>query len=112
MSRQAMELLLAYQWPGNVRELANVLERAVLLSSSREEITVSDLPPNILNKSYENESDQKLSSPTDSLRIEEVERTHIEKVLKLVGGNKSKAARLLGISRRKLYRKIARLRLN
>ncbi len=112
MSRQAMELLLAYQWPGNVRELANVLERAVLLSSSREEITVSDLPPNILNKSYEDGSDQKLSNPTDSLRIEEMERRHIEKVLKLVGGNKSKAARLLGISRRKLYRKIARLRLN
>jgi len=46
-----------------------VLERAVLLSSSREEITVSDLPPNILNKSYENESDQKLSNPIDSLKV-------------------------------------------
>jgi transcriptional regulator with PAS, ATPase and Fis domain len=47
-SRAAMDLLMGYNWPGNVRELANVIERSVLLSGSREEIVVDDFPEGML----------------------------------------------------------------
>jgi two-component system NtrC family response regulator len=104
-SRQAVNLLAGYYWPGNVRELANVIERAILISERREEIIGDDLPPSILQAlpapiRHKPEKDQ------DRMRRDSMAKEHIERVLKFAGGNKSKAARLLGISRKQLYQKI------
>jgi DNA-binding NtrC family response regulator len=105
VSRQAMNLLVTYHWPGNVRELANVIERAILISADRSEIIPDDLPQAIVLPSFAAE-ERKRSLNQDTLRLDSMEKEHIEKVLEFAGGNKSKAARLLGISRKKLYQKI------
>ena len=105
VSRQALNLLVTYHWPGNVRELANVIERAILISADRGEIIPDDLPQTIVLPSFATE-EQKRSQSQDTLRLDSMEKDHIEKVLEFAGGNKSKAARLLGISRKKLYQKI------
>jgi two-component system, NtrC family, response regulator AtoC len=102
---KAMELLTAYDWPGNVRELANVIERSILHSTNREEINVEDFPENIKtglsHAATNNRSQGETMQGLDSL-----EKEHIKRVLKTVKGNKSKAARLLGITRTTLYSKL------
>jgi len=105
VSRQALNLLVTYHWPGNVRELVNVIERAILISADRSEIIPDDLPQAIVLPSFATE-ERKRSLSQDTLRLDSMEKEHIEKVLEFAGGNKSKAARLLGISRKKLYQKI------
>lgn len=100
----AAERLLAYHWPGNVRELENCIERAVALARF-DELTVEDLPEKI--RSYR--ADRLIISsedPTSLVTVEELERRYIMQVLSMVGGNKSKAAQILGLDRRTLYRKI------
>jgi DNA-binding NtrC family response regulator len=106
VSKTAMDLLMEYQWPGNVRELANVLERATLISGSRKEIVHDDFPRNVVQSMPVIADHEKRKSGQDILRLDTMEKEHIERVLKFAGGNKSKAARLLGISRKKLYQKI------
>jgi transcriptional regulator with PAS, ATPase and Fis domain len=88
-----------------VRELANVIERAILISADRGEIIPDDLPQAIVLPSFATE-ERKRSLSQDTLRLDSMEKEHIEAVLEFAGGNKSKAARLLGISRKKLYQKI------
>jgi DNA-binding NtrC family response regulator len=105
VSRQALNLLVTYHWPGNVRELANVIERAILISADRSEIIPDDLPQTIVLPSFAT-VERKRALSQDTLRLDSMEKEHIEKVLEFAGGNKSKAARLLGISRKKLYQKI------
>jgi DNA-binding NtrC family response regulator len=105
VSKQAMNLLVAYHWPGNVRELANVIERAILISADRSEIISDDLPQTIALPSFAT-VERKRALSQDTLRLDSMEKEHIEKVLEFADGNKSKAARLLGISRKKLYQKI------
>lgn len=105
VSKRAMNLLMDYHWPGNVRELANIIERAVLISTDRYEIVHEDLPQTIFTPSFV-EVDKKSSLSEDALRLDIMEKEHIKKVLEISGGNKSKAARLLGISRKKLYQKM------
>jgi DNA-binding NtrC family response regulator len=105
LTKQAMNLLACYHWPGNVRELANVIERAILISADRGEVVPDDLPQTIVQPSSIAE-ERKHMLRQDTLRLDSMEKEHIEKVLELAGGNKSKAARLLGISRKKLYQKI------
>jgi DNA-binding NtrC family response regulator len=105
VSKQAMNLLVAYHWPGNVRELANVIERAILISADRSEIISDDLPQTIALPSFATVERKRVLSQ-DTLRLDSMEKDHIEKVLEFADGNKSKAARLLGISRKKLYQKI------
>jgi two-component system, NtrC family, response regulator AtoC len=106
VSKMAMDLLIEYQWPGNVRELANVLERAILISGKRDEIVSDDFPRNIVSSLPSITDHQKRKAGQNTLRLDTIEKEHIEKVLKFAEGNKSKAARLLGISRKKLYQKI------
>jgi two-component system NtrC family response regulator len=106
ISRAAMDLLIDYQWPGNVRELANVLERAILISEKRETIVSEDFPRNIVHILPPMAGHEKRKAGQDTLRLDTMEKEHIEKVLKFAEGNKSRAARLLGISRKKLYQKI------
>ncbi|MBA4419153.1 MAG: sigma-54-dependent Fis family transcriptional regulator [Syntrophus sp. (in: bacteria)] len=103
LSREAMDTFMAFSWPGNVRELSNVVQRACLLSGVREEIYLSDLPGNLLNGSGEKIQSAE-ASPGNLL--EDLERSHIERMVKIAGGNISKAARLLGISRRRIYAKL------
>ncbi len=105
-SPEAMNLLTTYDWPGNVRELANVIERSVLMSSHREEILADDLTEGILNTvSYEKDMVDPRPAAT-IMPLARMEAEYIQRVLSSVRGNKSKAARLLGISRKALYDKI------
>ncbi len=109
LSREATELLMSYEWPGNVRELTNVIERSVLLSGEREEIIVDDLPEDMLNRAPCIREGERHRSKGSPLKLSRLEEKHIEKVLTSVRGNKSKAARLLGISRKTLYSKLGRV---
>ncbi|MCX7948678.1 MAG: sigma-54 dependent transcriptional regulator [Treponemataceae bacterium] len=93
-SPEAMDLLMKYPWPGNVRELQNVVHRAALLSKD-EVIGPEGLPRDLPGEP---------SSP--SQRIEDIEREHILKVLKEVGGHRGRAAALLGVDPKTLYRKL------
>jgi two-component system response regulator HydG len=100
----AAEKLMAYAWPGNVRELENCVERAVALARF-DQITVDDLPEKV--RAYR--PDQLVVSAEDRTSIvslEELERRYVLQVLRVVGGNKSQAAQLLGLDRRTLYRKL------
>jgi transcriptional regulator with PAS, ATPase and Fis domain len=107
ISLSAMKLLTAYQWPGNVRELANVIERAILLSSMRDEIAVDDLPQSMLHPTSNNKGKPPSPSfPVEIVSLEEMDKRYIRYVMNLVGNNKVKAAQLLGISRTKLYKRI------
>ncbi len=101
---EAMKALMAYSWPGNVRELANVLERAQILAENHI-ITVDDLPENIFGAAAA--ADQ----AGDPRHLSEVERRHIQAILQQEKGNKVHAARVLGISRRSLYRLIEKYHL-
>ena len=104
--QEAMDRLIAYSWPGNVRELANLLERAVLISGDREEIETGDLPHTLLHSVLRHDSAAIKGAESTTLLLDKVEKEHIEKVLRMVAGNKSLAARMLGISRKTLYQKI------
>ncbi len=102
----AAEKLVAYAWPGNVRELQNCMERAVTLARF-EEIIVEDLPEKI--RDYRS-SHLVIAGddPAELVAMEEVERRYVMRVLEAVGGNKTHAAKVLGIERKTLYRKLDR----
>ncbi len=99
-SAAAMEALLGHAWPGNVRELEHVVERAGLLATS-DEIAVEDLM-------LRGRGDH--SPRLEEMTLEQVERYLIERALAAQGGNVSEAARVLGLSRSALYRRLAALR--
>jgi DNA-binding NtrC family response regulator len=98
----AMERIIQYAWPGNIRELQNAIERAFALSSEPE-ITLKDLPPAVLRVEEPGPAVEPVVEP---LPFEEIERRNIMAALQRTGGNKNEAARLLGIDRQRLYRKI------
>ena len=100
----ALEALVRYDWPGNVRELANVLERAQILAEDHV-ITEDDLPENLL--SYEPGA----GDEGDTQELHQMQRKHVQAVLKEARGNKVQAARALGISRRALYRLLDKYKL-
>jgi DNA-binding NtrC family response regulator len=102
---EAMQALMAYSWPGNVRELANVLERAQILAENHV-ITPEDLPENIVSATPASSTEA-----GDPRHLSEVERRHIQAIFQQEKGNKVHAARILGISRRSLYRLIEKYRL-
>ena len=99
---EAMRVLVSYEWPGNIRELANVLERAQILAENNL-ITLDDLPDTLQAMPHNVEA----SSP-DPLNLSEVERLTVRAALLKTKGNKVHAAKLLGISRRALYRLLAK----
>ncbi len=103
---EALKALKAYAWPGNVRELANVLERAQILAENYV-ITVEDLPENVMMVATSFET-----TKGDPRHLSEVERRHVQAVLHEEKGNKVHAARVLGISRRSLYRLIEKYHLD
>jgi DNA-binding NtrC family response regulator len=104
LADEALEVLLRYDWPGNVRELENALERAVVISKGGP-IGVDDLPERVREAPGPKLAEQELPpNPT----MEVIERAYIEWVLKAEGGNKTKAADVLGIDPSTLYRKLNR----
>lgn len=92
-----LEALRAYAWPGNVRELKNMVERCLLLGCS---------PGEMLPGHRRARAEARPQGYPDGMSLDEVERHHITQVLKGAGGNKSEAARRLGISRKTLERKL------
>ncbi len=94
-SKEARELIRGYSWPGNVRELKNVLERAVLMGSE-EIIRPQDLAISLDQKAI---SISEIEFPSQGISLKEVEKELIQKAMEMAKGNRSKAARLLGLSR-------------
>jgi two-component system response regulator HydG len=103
---QTAEKLLAYAWPGNVRELQNCVERAVALARF-ELIGVDDLPE-IVREYRPSHVIVAAEDPSELVPMEEVERRYVRRVLEAVGQNKTAAARILGIDRKRLYRWLER----
>ena len=103
---QVAASLLAYDWPGNVRELENCIERAVALARFSE-LSADDLPEKV--RSY---SPRRFVVSADNegeiLSLDELERRYILRALKILNGNRSRAATLLGLDRRTLYRRLER----
>jgi DNA-binding NtrC family response regulator len=107
LSPAAAERLVTYDWPGNVRELGNCLERAVALAHF-EEIQVEDLPDKIRQHKTIRTSSLSGNDVPELLTLEEVERRHVLRVLEACHGNRTDAAKILGLDRKTLYRKLLR----
>ncbi len=101
LSSRAREKLVDYAWPGNVRELENTIERAVVLSKS-EILDETDLPDGIVDEARAADA---LSFPIGT-PLEEIERRAIRETLRFTDGDKKRAAQLLGIATRTIYRKL------
>jgi DNA-binding NtrC family response regulator len=103
LSPAALEALERYHWPGNVRELQHAIERAVILARG-EEIQPEDLPPDVLGAAADR------AAPAGGT-LEAMERAHIVATLRRVGGHRGKAAALLAIDPKTLYRKVLAYRI-
>ena len=104
---EVMENLIQHDWPGNIRELANVLERAQILAEDNY-ITLDDLPDYLLDIHSSAPLSEEEDSPTF---LREIERRHIISILEQEKGNKVQTAKVLGVSRRSLYRLLSKHRL-
>jgi transcriptional regulator with PAS, ATPase and Fis domain len=103
LSARALDRLIAYSWPGNVRELENTIERLALFSRGRT-IAEEDLPEKFRETKPRGEDSLFEGLPS----LEEIERRYLLHVLSRVGGNRTRAAEILGIDRRTLYRMLER----
>jgi two-component system response regulator HydG len=109
LSVTAAGRLLEHDWPGNVRELENTMNRAVALTRASE-ILAEDLPDRIRDRGRLVHSPV---GPDESLpTLEEVERRHVIQVLRAMEGNRTQAAKVLGVNRRTLYRRLNRLNID
>ncbi|MCZ2343369.1 MAG: sigma-54 dependent transcriptional regulator, partial [Bacteroidales bacterium] len=105
---EAMQALMDYNWPGNIRELANVLERAQILAD-HQQIQPKDLPDSLTTRTSDlppvtsPRSDSISRPPSSPLSLRDTERHQVQQALETAAGNKVRAARLLGVSRRALY---------
>jgi DNA-binding NtrC family response regulator len=99
LTSEALERLLSHPWPGNIREMHNVLERALIVSHGAERLGVEHLPPEVGRRATPAPEQQPAS-------LADVERRHIERTLRRHGGNRTRAAEELGISRATLINKI------
>lgn len=105
-----LNLMNTYAWPGNVRELENVIERAVTLNRNGR-ITPEDLPARVLNQeamNCEKKRDDLAAIFSGMPSLDEVQRRYLLHVLEATGGNRSRAAEIIGISRRTIYRMASR----
>jgi len=100
ISSEAVERLLVYPWPGNIREMRNVLERALIVGRGAER-----LGPEHLTAEFGRRAGEPLAR-VQKVSLEDVERRHIERILRRHGGNRTRAAEELGISRATLINKI------
>ena len=101
ISDEALKLLMDYSWPGNVRELGNVIERALILCE-----TNIIIPRNLPQSIFQKIDTSLIEVENEILSLKEIERKYIQKILKFTGNNKLKAAKLLGIDPKTLYRKL------
>ena len=97
LTRRAQTVLARYPWPGNIRELQNVIEHSCMMTES-DVIDVRDLPERVQNQAAAADADYEVL-----MSIDQLERRHAQRVLDHVGGNKVRAAEVLGISRTHLY---------
>src|SRR5208283_2590169 len=105
LTRRAQSRMATYPWPGNIRELESVIGNACMMSDSKF-LDISDLPERIQAQS----SDQ--SSADETLfSLEEISRRHVMRVLERVGGNKARAAQILGVGRATIYQLLSRMKL-
>jgi DNA-binding NtrC family response regulator len=101
VSPEAMEVLQRYHWPGNVRELENVVERALILCDGGA-VEPEHLPMGVrITPAFDPGRDD-----NEMLELEEVERRYIKRVVEMCSGHRQRAAAILGISERNLYRKL------
>ncbi len=105
LSRKALALLSSYEFPGNVRELANTIERAVIVSQGKR-LEEADFPEAIRLAARSQSRNQQRPSLAD------VEKEYVAEIMAATDGNKTEAARILGISRKNLYEKLARMEQN
>ena len=106
---RVMELLRAYRWPGNVRELRNVIE-SLVLTSGETEVAVADLPEEVLRAAAREAAAGAATEPLlpQAASLDDMEHQAIKQALEASRGNLTQAARVLGISRSTLYRKVRR----
>ncbi len=112
VSSLALRVLCNYQYPGNVRELENIIERCVTLEQS-DQLTAENLPPKLSESSGVSAAAGDLDIPPDGIELDRalsnMERKLITRALEITGGNRSRAARLLGISFRSLRYRLVKL---
>ena len=108
ITQEAMNLLMAYDWPGNVRELRNAVEQMVVLARG-DRLTVRDIP--VVIRTGADLTKISVIRPGVTMTVEEAERQLIAQALKETGGNRTKAADKIGMSRRTLHRKLKQYRL-
>jgi len=97
MSKEVEHFFMAYDWPGNVRELKNVIERAMILGEG-DTLLLEHLPMEIVGENQERIMTG-LRLPPEGISMDKLEEALVREALKMTGGNQTKAARLLGISR-------------
>jgi DNA-binding NtrC family response regulator len=102
ISEETLKILIDYSWPGNVRELENVIQRAITLGQ-QETILPEDLPASLIQELDEDVVEKGLRK---KYSLDQLEKEYIQKVLIEAGGNKTKAAEILGLDRKTLYRKL------
>ena len=105
LSDDALDVLKGYEWPGNVRELKNVMERLAVLATGPV-VTAADLPPDLHRGPVATRGDGPPTRIGDAVSLDDVEREHIAAVLRRTQWHQGKAAEILGISPKTLYRKI------
>jgi transcriptional regulator with PAS, ATPase and Fis domain len=105
LTRRAQSRMATYPWPGNIRELESVIGNACMMSDSKF-LDIGDLPERIqVQSSDQSSTDETLFS------LEEVSRRHVMRVLERVGGNKARAAEILGVGRATIYQLLSRMKL-
>jgi two-component system NtrC family response regulator len=107
ITSSARRLLIEYNWPGNVRELINVLERAVIVADTT--IDIEHLPAELVHISP---SERLFQIPDEGISLDQFEHTLIESALQKTNGNKTHAAQLLGVTRRRLYSLMQKFKLD
>ena len=105
ISLRAIRALVANPWPGNVRELVNAVERAVILAPG-DEVELEDLPISVQDRAGGRKADSPAAGLAPGMTIKEVEAELIQRTLEETGGNRSRAASMLGITRQTLLNKI------
>lgn len=103
IDKDAMQLLISYDWPGNIREMQNIIQRAVILSKDNV-VRPDSLPMEIREKKPKHAAT--MPDGASRVTLNDVEKEHIKKVIQEVRGHKGKAAKILGIDPKTLYRKI------
>jgi len=110
VSRTAMKALAEYQWPGNIRELKNLVERVMILGN-QEIIDLESLPSEIVSREELIPLEQTFVLPREGVILEELERSLIQQALKRTGGNQTRSASLLGLTRDTLRYRLKKYKL-